>query len=61
MAKEKKKLGGFRPGAGRPRVPKAERAIAVSITLTPEKLSRLDALAKEKNLSRSALIAEWIR
>jgi hypothetical protein len=46
--------GGARPGAGRPRLPDASGAQAVTYQLQPEQREAIERIATERGISRSA-------
>jgi hypothetical protein len=48
--------GGKRPGAGRPKGNEADLFKRVSISLSSKTLSALDSYAKERDLTRSAVL-----
>ncbi len=56
------KMGGARQGAGRPRLPDAERSSrAVVVRLTEAEYAALDEIARNVGTSKSAIIKGWIR
>ena len=55
-------MGGARQGAGRPRLPDAERSSrAVVVRLTEAEYAALDEIARNVGTSKSAIIKGWIR
>lgn len=59
MRHKKTEHGGARTGAGRPRTGR-EIVKTISLSLPPKKIARLDEIALEWNISRSAAIARLI-
>ena len=53
------RVGGARPGAGRPRV--FEDLTRITVDLERDELEAVNALAHERGVSRVALLREWIR
>lgn len=60
MAENTKSRGGKRIGAGRKSMELTDKKRTRSIVLTDAEYEKLAQLAKEKGLTRSSLISEWI-
>lgn len=62
MEESKKTIrGGFRPGAGRPKVAAAEKKVTLSVTMPPELKEKIMDDAKRSGLSLSAYVAQLLQ
>ena len=58
---KKEPWGGNRPVAGRHRVDKKERKLAVGFALSPKAIEKLERLAEKLGMSRSGLLERIIQ
>lgn len=52
--------GGVQPGAGRPAIPAEKVKQTVSICLEKETIRKIDKIARDNHLSRSAIVRDAI-
>ena len=54
------KRGGARPGAGRPALPKSERAVAITMRVRPAISAKFSAHCTALGLSQAATFSAWV-
>lgn len=61
MSKPDTQWGGARKGAGRPKKPPTERMKAVTFSLPMQLVERIEEVAKETGINKSALVTSILK